>query len=423
MSASGILIRATVLVCFLQLPLSDVLSPFTYFDEVLALAMIVCFVLRTARRMRVERSDMLVIGLLAALLVFGFVCNMTSGVPRPTSAILQDAFTVIKVFACYLGAKYLFLGRDDCREILGWSASVARLIVIAGVACLPLAHLGLLDMLSSSTRMGMRCFEFIYGSPGMLSQYCVLLTTVLLADLGGKRLAWKRLCLVLDLLLWASTLRTRAFVMIALILFLALVVFRPGLRERFRPGSVMRRISSPLFLVPAAGVTLAVAADQVEHYFGELSSARSYLLDGGVHIFVDYLPLGTGFATYGTETARTYYSPLYTEYGVNAHWALVEGGSELTDTFWPAIMAQFGLVGLLMYVPALLAMLYQVVKGCSSGRGPLLAAVSFVAYTLIASTATGVYFSYTVACCMFLIGIILGVASVDRAGDNDPEGK
>ena len=412
MTISGILIRLAIIFCLLQSPLVEIIPGSSYFDEILMVCLGFCFLMKTAKRRKIEREDMLVCGCLILLMILGVCCNLTSGVSRPTAAILQDLMTLPKVFICYLGAKYLFCDRKDCWDILGWASKVAGLIVVVAVVCIPLAYLGYLDMLSRSTRMGMRCFEFIYGSPGMLSQYCVLFTTVLTADLARGNVGRSRwLFWALSLVLWASTLRTRAFVMILLVLFLTFVVFRPGMRNKFRGHAMFRKLTSPLVLVPVAGVSLLVSLDQIDHYFGGLESARSYLLDGGIQAFLEFFPLGAGFGTYGTEAARAYFSPLYSRYGVSSHWALGSDGTELTDTFWPAIMAEFGLFGTVLYVIVVFVVLRRIIKACAGQRFLLVAAVSFVAYALIASTATGVFFSYTISCCMLFVGLIMGCAA------------
>ena len=411
MTMSGVLIRAAILLCFLQCPLLEVSSFFAYFDELLMAGLALCFVAKTARKHPIEREDFLLCGCLLLLIFLGIYCNFTSGISRPVSAIVQDLLTLPKVFICYLGAKYLFCDRDDCWAILEWASKLAGFIVVVGIGCLILSQVGILDMLSRSTRMGMRCFQFIYGSPGMLSQYCVLFTTVLTASLSLKqgRLRWA--VWALSLILWASSLRTRAFVMILLVLLLAFVVFRPSVQEALQGNAMLKRLTSPLVLIPVVGVILMISLDQIDHYFGGLESARSYLLDGGIKAFLEFLPFGAGFATYGTEAARVYYSPLYARYGVNAHWALGMDGSELTDTFWPAIMAEFGFIGTLLYLVIVFIMLRRIVKQCASQRFILTAAAAFVAYALIASTATGVFFSYSISCCMLFIGLLMGCVS------------
>lgn len=415
MSMSGILIRAAVLLCLFQLPLVGLSSVFLYFDEVLALAMGACFVIRTMRNSRISRADLVLLLSLVALVLLGLSFNLTSGISRPAVAIVQDAFTVIKVFVCYLGAKYLFRERDDCEALVKWTAKIVKAAVLVAFACLVLAHLGVLPFLSNSVRLGLRSYTFIYDSPGMLSQYCVLYAVVLLADLSlsnNRRKDW--FFLILLLVVWASSLRTRAFVMIFVVLFLYIVVFNPMLQKNASGHALLKRIFSPIFLIPCTIAIVAFAGDQIELYFGNSSTARSYLLDGGIRIFLDYFPFGTGFGTYGTEAAGTYYSPLYTEYGLSSHWALGADGSELTDTFWPAILAEFGAIGFVLYLVPLAIVLSQIIRSCSNDRDLLVTAVFFVSYTLIASTATGVYFSYTVSDCMLFIGMAMGVARMRR---------
>lgn len=412
MTISGIIIRIVVLLCLFQLPLLEVFPIFSYFDELLMGGLLLCFVLKTATKLKVEREDFFVCGSLFLFIILGLICNLTSGVMRPSAAVIQDLITVSKFFICYLGAKYLFCDRGDRWEILAWSAGIIRIIVVVGIACLLFAHLGLLDMLSRSTRMGLRCFEFIYDSPGMLSQYCVLLCVVLTADLSrGKPGRGRWIVWFLALVLWASTLRTRALVMIILMLILVFAVFKPGVRERFQGHAMLKKLFSPLVFIPVVAVVLLVSFDQIDHYFGELESARSYLLHGGLQAFREFFPLGAGFGTYGTESARVYYSPLYVRYGISSHWALGSDGTELTDTFWPAIMGEFGFIGTVLYVVIVFIVLRRIVKSCVAQRFLLASAVSFAVYVLIASTATGVFFSYTISCCMVFIGMIMGCAN------------
>ena len=62
-------------------------------------------------------------------------------------------------------------------------------------------------------------------------------------------------------------------------------------------------------------------------------------------------PLGSGFATFGTYMSGEYYSPLYYEYGLNTVWGLWPSNPTfVSDSFWPAILAQFGFIGLVVLV-------------------------------------------------------------------------
>lgn len=67
-------------------------------------------------------------------------------------------------------------------------------------------------------------------------------------------------------------------------------------------------------------------------------------------IFSDYIPFGSGLASFGTNAAAKYYSPLYYKYNLDSIWGLYpENPMFLADAFYPT-MAQYGLVGLFFFL-------------------------------------------------------------------------
>ena len=67
-------------------------------------------------------------------------------------------------------------------------------------------------------------------------------------------------------------------------------------------------------------------------------------------IFSDYIPFGSGLASFGTNAAAKYYSPLYFKYHLDTVWGLYpENPAFLADAFYPAL-AQYGLVGLFFFL-------------------------------------------------------------------------
>ena len=67
-------------------------------------------------------------------------------------------------------------------------------------------------------------------------------------------------------------------------------------------------------------------------------------------IFSDYIPFGSGLASFGTNAAAKYYSPLYYKYGLDNIWGLYpENPMFLADAFYPTL-AQYGLVGLFFFL-------------------------------------------------------------------------
>ena len=79
----------------------------------------------------------------------------------------------------------------------------------------------------------------------------------------------------------------------------------------------------------------------------ELARPISYITS--LKIFVDYFPLGSGFATFSSNAAGVYYSPLYYKYNIDKVWGLSpDNPAFLADAFYP-LLAQFGIVGVLLF--------------------------------------------------------------------------
>lgn len=79
----------------------------------------------------------------------------------------------------------------------------------------------------------------------------------------------------------------------------------------------------------------------------ELARPISYITS--LKIFVDYFPFGSGFATFSSNAAGVYYSPLYYKYNIDGVWGLSpDNPAFLADAFYP-LLAQFGIVGVLLF--------------------------------------------------------------------------
>lgn len=78
--------------------------------------------------------------------------------------------------------------------------------------------------------------------------------------------------------------------------------------------------------------------------------ARVALYEGAVKIALDKVPLGGGLGRYASWMSRVEYSPLYEQYGLSMIPGLRPANSRYaTDTFWPQILGEFGIIGLAGY--------------------------------------------------------------------------
>ena len=62
----------------------------------------------------------------------------------------------------------------------------------------------------------------------------------------------------------------------------------------------------------------------------------------------DHLPIGAGFGMYGSHLSRAEYSPIYAQYGLDRVPLLgPDQPYAVTDTYWPMVLGETGLIGLL----------------------------------------------------------------------------
>ena len=75
----------------------------------------------------------------------------------------------------------------------------------------------------------------------------------------------------------------------------------------------------------------------------------SYAVAGDI-ILKDYVPFGSGFASFATNAAAVHYSPLYYKYKLDDIWGLSpDNPMFIADAYYPTL-AQFGLVGIFFFL-------------------------------------------------------------------------
>lgn len=126
---------------------------------------------------------------------------------------------------------------------------------------------------------------------------------------------------------------------------LMIVAFIPGIVglydrtvDRYLPGETPA-IGEPVGEAPPDDEGPATTPARVALYRGSLEIAR------------DHFPVGAGMGRYGSWMSRIEYSPVYREYGLDSVRGLTEHNSQYaTDTFWPMILGEFGVIGAAGYV-------------------------------------------------------------------------
>jgi hypothetical protein len=103
-------------------------------------------------------------------------------------------------------------------------------------------------------------------------------------------------------------------------------------------------------------IVFFVAQEKFHGYFVEgmkEDAARPLLYVTAVEILTTHIPFGSGLGSFATYASGEYYSPLYYKFHLNTiHGLDIDTSSSIyfSDTFFPVILAEFGIVGMFLFV-------------------------------------------------------------------------
>jgi O-antigen ligase len=229
---------------------------------------------------------------------------------------------------------------------------------------------------------------------------------ILAAVLGlSAAFAWcaRRIGLTADL--------ARSWVPVTISGLVLVVIFLPGMLGLVvRTGSYLGGVDQPT-LPP--GVTEPPGGE------GPVPTrARSALYGASIDIAVDHFPLGVGLGRFGSHMSRVKYSPVYAEYGLTSIRGLQEDNANyITDTFWPMVLGEHGIIGLIGYAAFVAALAYRLWRTIGRQTDRLLRAFCMGTFAvfgsaLIESLATPMFVAPPRAYIVFLVvGAVVAIAA------------
>ena len=348
----------------------------SYADESATLLLAVWAVFSRSSVKR-ERDMLLSLSGLVVFILISFIGNAMFGYQPSAFAILVDAFTCTKIFISYLAARIVL---HSCTRCLSMFQIVGKIFVSCALIGLVLHVGGVIQLGSGREVFGVPCYQFLFSHPTNLAAYCVGFAAIFFA---GERpcVFW----LISTIVLLVSTQRAKAVAMAFVLAFFLLYCLAK--KDDRRPSFLV-------FLPIIVGVVF-LGADSVNEYFIEGSGARAMLLRDGFDIALRSFPLGSGFATFGSYMSGIYYSPLYYEYGLNTIWGLsAVDPSFVSDSFWPAVLAQSGVLGFAALVLVGVAEYRLLRKDARARSVRFIAYAAIPIYLFVLSTSDAAFFNY-----------------------------
>lgn len=275
------------------------------------------------------------------LLILGGISNIFSGMQNSVIAIVLDIVANFKFPIIIIGFS-IMITRQNAEKIIRKLKPLAVAFINIGFV-FSIITLFVDTGMRGQQRFGVWGFEFIYKYAHIYSM--VLLFFMLVVAASSNHDSRFKRYLVFGLVQLFLTIKgTSMLVVIASLLIFVVMKHK----EKFKLWN----------LVPIGIAGLFVGSYQIRVYFLNNNTPRALLLKYSLKTMADYFPIGSGFATFGSDMAQKYFSKLYFSYGFNNIWGVHEESTFLNDNYWPMVLGQFGIIGTVI----VLFMLYQFLK-------------------------------------------------------------
>lgn len=388
-----------------QRALIGVSNMFNYMDEVFAIVIGIDIMAKMLNRsVRLTRDELTILALLIMTCVIGVIGNINSRLLTSPLYIIIDIISTLKVWLGYYAISMTNWSKSVYDQLIKMLAKCGRALVWIMLFFMIASQIVDIGM-TASARYGFRSFQFVYNVPGNFSKVFYFLVPLLTADLNYKTSTYKKVTIICALIVWASTMRSRAFAFIAIFLLMAVFFFTSNGKKW---GNKIRRKIKVVYIIPVVLVAIAICWNQLVFYFTTDTQARSVLLRFGILTMMTYFPLGAGFGTFGSDVAATRYSPLYQKYGFNSIYGMRQDEAYfLNDNYWPMIMGQFGFFGLVLILIALMKFMKMVISTTKENKYFYFSTFCAVGFLLLSSVASKSYSEFSSICVFMLIGVFV----------------
>lgn len=376
-----------------QNPLQEKISVFQYLDEAYALLMVPAAVIHLYKQgFHVSKRTKIFIGLIIGFFCIGWAGHFVNQYQPMTNA-LKDAYVNLKFFMS-IGATVILFEDLDTKAMVRWLWWLLCIISsILFVLCVLDLFVGIYER---QYRYGLPAIKLFYSAYTYIVAQCTLLMAIgiWLYEYKGNKVLIPLAMIVFVLL---CTLRTKALGSIACVVLIYILLFGKSRKLAVCAWGVI-------------GLAVVAAICQVLHYYVNLGteSARAVLTIGSAYVAFDHFPFGTGWGTYGSAFSVEPYSPVYTMYNMQRVWGISPDYSEfVSDTFWPMILGQCGIIGLGLYIAILVLLFKWILELKNKSPYMLASALTVFGYLLICSTGESAFVNPTAVPLAMWLGFLM----------------
>ena len=323
---SYLMIFGIELMLFVSL-FNTVLPPLlVYADDIFCAIIAALLIVDVIRGKRVFKFYIYIVLLIA----IGLMGNLIFDIQQNFLLALTDAFMFLKP---YILLMYITttISPAQAKHIYRVTSKVSKAAIILLSAFSALSFF--FKSIFSRMLNGNLEFVFYSGFTGTVSMTVILCMAVIVSDPQNNRLLYYILSSIV--IICAKS----GLGMLAIALYAAVYLFFEK-KKRFHWYYL-------LIIVP---ICLWVGRNEISGYLLNTNAPRYLLLYYSFVTAWSCLPIGSGFASYGSSLAASQYSKLYYNYGFSKRWGMSVGNTSfLMDSYYPQIIGQTGFLGSILY--------------------------------------------------------------------------
>ncbi|MGG5357917.1 MULTISPECIES: hypothetical protein [unclassified Enterococcus] len=325
---------------------------------------------------KMPRINISILGLFLLTIVIGILSGLVYAY-QPIKPILIDLFLFSRFFILYISIQ-LFVSDTLKKDLIQFFLANLKIIAFVNFILL-LINIPMHVFPTLDIRFGFPSQQLLYPHPTYLGTLAFL-GWALITDPKDKH--YKGMAFLLML----STMRTK----------LIIIAVSYSLYNFFKHQMKIPISQKILGILGSLSIVYYFFSDTIYNkMFSQESSARSLIMTTAVKIAKDHFPFGAGFASYGSNTSFTSYSPIYVLYGLSRTYGFLFDSHQYgADSYISMILAQFGIFGCLLYIAMfaliIFNMLNDTIDNKASKRMGLLAfylILSFFTESVISSGA------------------------------------
>lgn len=391
-----------IIILLFQGSIENIIPIMNYFDEFLIIILVIriLFMMMKRKNVKISKNHLVIIFFICLYLTVGIVSNMNSKFLVEFKAYLSSGILSMKFVIIFILSSMAFKDMKVNFEYLKLFYRFLNIILnIYGV--LLIINIPTNIFKSWGIRYGIiTTVSAGFSHPAELDFLAIsimVIQTFLIEVLKKDKKKYIFIYFkVLIIIILTGRIKSIAF----FVLFVTIV----GI-SNYRKKLTKKQLILPIFII------LYIAKERIISELLEINSVRGTLLTTGIKIAKDYFPIGSGFGTFGSDTSRKIYSPIYFIYEINKKYGLSrKWPAYITDSHWASIIGETGVIGTSIYI----CILYLISKQIFENGKKFINKISICSlwvYGLMSSISDTILISYRGVALIVITNFIMAIVN------------